>query len=287
MIRLWVQALRIKDWSKNIFVFLPFLVGPRFGLNEFLIKSLAGVFLFGLMSSAVYIFNDIVDIRSDRLHPGKRSRPIASGRINVSTAGLVASFLLILCLLLAGFMDWMFFLTLCAYAVNNLLYSFYLKEKTVVDVMSIAVGFVLRAYAGGFIIGIEITKWLLVCIFTLSLFLGFGKRRMEYEGLRSEAANVRKVHESYSIQKLDLLLATSGGITIVTYMLYTLAPETKAIHGTDKIIFTAPFVIYCIYRYMLKVQEQREGDLVKIIFKDRGFMLAGFLWLMLFVLIVH
>ena len=287
MIRLWIQALRIKDWAKNVFVFLPFLIGPRFGLNEFLIKSLLGVILFGLMSSAVYVFNDIVDVRSDRLHPEKRSRPIASGRISIRLAGLFAFILLILSLVLAAFLDDKYFLTLCAYAANNLLYSFYLKQKTVLDVMSIAVGFVLRAYAGGFVIAIDITKWLLVCIFSLSLFLGFGKRRLEYEGLKGEAASIRKVHESYSIPKLDLLLGTSGAITIVAYMLYTLAPETKALHGTDKIVFTTPFVVYCIYRYMLKVQEQRKGDLVKLIFRDKGFMLAGFLWIVLFVLLIH
>jgi 4-hydroxybenzoate polyprenyltransferase len=176
---------------------------------------------------------------------------------------------------------------LLAYAANNLLYSYYLKKKTVLDVMSIAFGFVVRVYGGGFIIGIEITKWLVACVFALSLFIGFGKRRSEYQDLKAEAVSVRKVHESYTVQKLDLLMGTSAAFTIVTYMLYSLAPETKALYGTENMIFTTPFVIYCICRYMLKVQEERHGDIVEIILKDKGFLLAGTLWIMVVLFVVH
>lgn len=287
MLKLWVQALRIKHWVKNFFVFIPFLVGTKFGINEFLIKSLGGVLLFGLMSSAVYLFNDIVDIQSDRAHPEKRLRPVASGRITLRLAGLVSIFLALLSFVLAALLDVRFFFILGAYAANNLLYSFYFKKKTVLDVMSIAFGFVLRVYAGGVLIGIDITKWLVVCVFALSLFLGFGKRRSEYEDLKSEATKIRIVHESYTIQKLDLLLGTSAAITIVTYMLYALAPETKALHETDSIVFTTPFVVYCIYRYMLKVQEYKQGDPVELILRDRGFLLAGLCWIASLMFLVH
>ncbi len=288
MIKLWFHALRIKHWAKNFFVFVPFLIGVKFGFNEYLIKSLAGVFLFCLMSSAVYLFNDIIDIQSDRAHPEKRLRPIASGQIAVPMALSVSISLLFLSLISALFLNVNFLFILVLYAVNNLLYSYYLKKKTVLDVMSIALGFVMRVYAGGFLIGIDITNWLVACVFTLSLFLGFGKRRAEYEDLKSEAAKTRKVHESYTIPKLDILLGISASITIVTYMLYTMAPETEALHGTDKIIFTTPPVVYCIYRYLLKVQEEGRGEgPVEIILKDRGFILAGCLWIISFMFLIH
>ncbi len=283
----WITALRIREWVKNVFVFLPFLFGPRYGFNIYLLLSVTGVFLFGLLSSAVYLLNDIVDIRSDRLHPEKRFRPIAAGRISATAAAVVSAILFLASISAAWLLNQQFFLALCVYAANNLVYSFYLKKKTVVDVMSIAVGFVLRCYAGAFIIDIDVTKWLLVCILSLSLLLGFGKRRLEIGRLRTDAADIRKVHESYTVDKLNSLLNTSGAVTIVTYMLYTLAPETKAIHGTDRLLFTTPFVIYCVYRYMLKVQESREGDLVRLMFRDRGFVVAGFLWMIVFVWIVH
>jgi len=167
------------------------------------------------------------------------------------------------------------------------LYTYYLKTKTVLDVMSIAAGFVLRVYAGGYLIGIEISNWLVVCVFALSLFMGLGKRRAEFEDLRDGAPRTRKVLESYTIPKLNVLLGISASITIVTYMLYTVSPETAALHGTDKLIFTTPFVVYCVYRFLLKVQEEGRGEPVKLILKDRGFLLAGSLWLVSVLLLVH
>lgn len=288
MLKVWIQTLRIKHWIKNFFVIAPFLVGPKFGINEFFLKSLLGVLLFGLMSSAVYIFNDIVDIKSDREHPEKRFRPIASGKISVHTAIWMSIFLSLISITLAYFLNVKFLLALIVYATNNLLYSFYFKNKTVLDVMSLAFGFVIRTYAGGFLIGIYITNWMVASVFCLSLFLGFGKRRSEIEDLAFEATKVRKVHESYTLQKLNLLLGVSASITIVCYMLYSMAPETIALHGTDKIVFTTPFVIYCIYRYSLKVQEKKRGlGPVEIILRDKGFLLAGCLWVVSFMFLIH
>jgi 4-hydroxybenzoate polyprenyltransferase len=283
----WLNALRVKHWTKTFFVFVPFLVGPKLGLNECLLKSLTGTLLFGMMSSAVYLFNDIVDFPSDSKHPEKRLRPIASGQISLCLAGSVAFALCLLSLLLALFLEFRFLLVLVAYGANNLLYSGYLKRKTVLDVMSIGAGFVMRVYAGGYLIGIEITHWLVVCVFSLSLLLGFGKRRAEYEDYRDQAGRIRKVYECYTIPKLNLLLGVSASITIVTYMLYTMSPETRALHGTDKLIFTTPFVVYCIYRFLLKVQEERQGEPAELILKDRGFVLAGSLWLASILYLTH
>jgi 4-hydroxybenzoate polyprenyltransferase len=287
IVKSWVKTLRIKHWVKNFFVVAPFLTGKRFGFNEYLFLSVSGAFVFALVSSAVYVFNDIVDAPSDRNHPAKRLRPIASGQISIVPAISALVLLLATSLGFAIYLDRKFCLVLVAYAVNGVLYSLYLKRKTVLDVMSIAVGFVMRVYAGGFLIGIEITDWLVVCVFALALFMAFGKRRAEYEDLHDDAWKSRKVHESYTTAKLNTLLGISASVTIVTYMLYAMAPETKALHSTDKLIFTTPFVVYCIYRFLLKVQEENRGEPTELILKDRGFVLAGSAWLISVLYLTH
>lgn len=276
---LWLRALRLKHWTKTFFVVAPFLTGPRRGINEYLFLALAGALLFGLFSSAVYLFNDILDLQYDRRHPIKRSRPIASGQISVPRASAAALLLLVLSLGMGFLLEFRFFLVLLAYGANNFAYSLYLKKKTVVDVLSIAAGFVLRVLAGGYLIDLSVTHWLMASVFALAVMMGFGKRRGEYEELRDGAQTVRLVHESYSIPKLDLLLGISASVTIVTYMLYTMAPETIVLHGTDQLIFTTPFVVYCIYRFALKVQEGSGGDPAELILRDRGFTVAGLSWL--------
>ena len=285
--KVWFQALRIKHWVKNFFVLAPFLLGAHFGLNEYLLRSLQGAFLFCIMSSAVYLLNDIVDMRADQKHPVKQHRPIASGRISPVLAGGVCAGMVILSLLGAIFLGLPFAVLLCLYAANNLLYSFFLKNKTVLDVMSIAIGFVMRIYAGGFLVDVEVSKWLVICVFSLSLMIGFGKRRSELEDLGEAARWTRIVNESYSIPKLNVLLGSSASITIMAYMLYAVSPETVILHGTDRIIFTTPFVVYCIYRFMLKVQEEERGEPVELILKDRGFVFAGLFWLVSILYLVH
>jgi 4-hydroxybenzoate polyprenyltransferase len=287
MIKRWFSALRVKHWIKNFFVLAPFLISAKFGVNEYLVLTLTGVALFCMASSAIYLFNDVVDLRFDKHHPVKSKRPIASGEISAGTAITVSALLLILALIASYLLNLKFFLLLVAYVANNLLYTFYLKKKTVLDVISIAVGFVLRVFAGGYIIDIEITKWLVTCVFSLSLVFGFGKRRTEYQDLKDDASLSREVQVSYSVEKLNLLLAISSSVTIVAYMLYTMAPETRELHGTDNILFTTPFVVYAVYRYMLKVQEDNTGGPVELMLRDRGFLLAGFLWLVTFLSIVH
>jgi len=288
MIAVWLKAIRVKHWIKNFFVLAPFLASYQFGFNIFLVKSVAGFFLFSLLSSAVYLFNDVIDIDSDRLHPEKKSRPIAAGKISIVQAGSVSFLLACLSLFLSFQLHSYFFFCLLAYAINNVLYSLWLKNRTIIDIMSIAAGFVLRTYAGGVLVDVVVTNWMIASVFCLSLLLGFGKRRVEIENLQDRAVMTRKVQEFYDISKLNVLLGVSASITIVTYMLYSLAPETKALHNTDDLIFTTPFVVYCVFRYLLKVQEKDRGSgPVEIILHDKAFCLAGLLWLLSFLLIIH
>jgi 4-hydroxybenzoate polyprenyltransferase len=287
-IGVWFRAFRIKHWIKNFFVLAPFLVGPKFGFNTYLVKAFFAVLCFNFFSSSVYLFNDIVDIESDQEHPVKRNRPIASGQISIPIAIVVSILLAVFSLVAAFMVNSLFFLVLVTYGLNNILYSFFLKHKTVLDVMSIAFGFVLRAYGGGFAIELTITHWMAACVFSLALVLGFGKRRSEIEELKGHASNVRKTHKSYTPYKLNVLLAVSASITIVTYMLYCMAPETKTLHDTNYLIFTTPFVLYCIYRYMLKVQEEIGGvGPVELILSDKGFLTAGILWVLSLLFLFH
>jgi len=254
----------------------------------YLVKSVAGFFLFCLLSSAVYLFNDLIDIDSDRLHPEKKSRPIAAGEISIFQARSVSFLLASLSLLISFQLHHYFFFCLLAYAINNVLYSFWLKNITIIDIISIAVGFVLRTYAGGVLVDVVVTNWMIASVFCLSLLLGFGKRRAEFENLQDNAVMTRKVLKSYDISKLNLLLGVSASITIVTYMLYSLAPETKALHNTDNIIFTTPFVVYCVFRYLFKIQEKDRGSgPVEIILHDKAFCLVGLLWLFSLLIIIH
>jgi 4-hydroxybenzoate polyprenyltransferase len=287
MLRVWFQALRIKHWVKNFFVLAPFLLGAHFGLNEYLPRALEGAFLFCLMSSAVYLFNDVVDARADQKHPIKRNRPIASGKISPVLASGVYAGLLALSLLGAFRLSFPFAMILCLYAANNVLYSFFLKKKTVLDVMSIAIGFVMRVFAGGFLVEVDVSNWLVICVFSLSLLIGFGKRRSEFEDLGEAARLTRRVNESYSIPKLNVLLGSSASIAILAYMLYAVSPETRLLHGTDKIIFTTPLVVYCIYRFTLKVQEGERGEPVELVLGDQGFVFAGLLWLISMIYLAH
>ncbi len=288
MIATWLRALRVKHWIKNFFVLAPFLASYQFGFNVFLIKGIAGFFLFSLLSSAVYLFNDVIDIDFDRLHPEKKSRPIAAGEISIFQAKSVSFLLASIALLLSFQLHHYFFFCLTAYAVNNVLYTFWLKNQSIIDIISIAVGFVLRTYAGGFLVDVVVTNWMIASVFCLSLLLGFGKRRVEIENLQDNAVITRKVLELYDISKLNLLLGVSASITIVTYMLYSLAPETKVLHNTDNIIFTTPFVVYCVFRYLLKIQEKnRESGPVEIILHDKVFCLVGLLWLFSLLFIIH
>lgn len=283
----WIRAIRLKHWTKNFFVLAPFLLSPRFGVNEYLVRASIAVALFGLLASAVYLVNDVRDMESDRLHPKKRHRPIPSGRISVRSALMVAGIFAVSAFLAGALLGPRFLAALVVYALNNVAYILLLKQKTVADVMSIALGFVIRVFAGGYAVDIEVTEWLVACVFSLSVLLGFGKRRGEYEELREGARGVRLVHESYTIPKLNLLLGVSAAVTIVAYMLYTMAPETSALHGTEDLLYTTPLVAYCIYRYTLKVQEPGGGDPVEVVFRDSGFTMAGLAWILLFLWLIR
>jgi 4-hydroxybenzoate polyprenyltransferase len=274
-----LRTCRPHQWGKNIFVLAPLLFSRLITDGNALLGGLTAFACFCLWSSAVYCWNDLLDAAADRQHPRKCNRPIAAGRISPAFAAFLGLFLVVEAGLVAWtFLPLVFLLYGLLYLANSFLYCLVLKHRVIADVMSIAIGFVLRLMAGCAAIGVQPTSWILVCGFSLALLLGFGKRRLEIAAL-AEPGKYRHTLEYYTAETLNVLLSTASAVCLLTYMLYTVAPQTVELHHTDKLIFTVPFVAYGIFRYLFRVQEGRFDGPVEMLLKDRIFLLNGLLWL--------
>jgi len=242
---------------------------------------------FCFLSSSVYILNDLIDFENDKKHPRKKYRPIPSGLISKKTAVIAAIILCTSGLGLAFYINTYFITVSLLYIFNNIAYSFVLKEKVVADVISISIGFVLRFLGGAYAVDVETSRWFLICTFSLSLFLGLGKRRAEIEMLGKNAVNTRAVLRKYTKEKVDSALACACAMTLVTYMLFATDSGTFEKHHSDKFIYTVPIVAYCVIRYMFRVQEGDGDGPVEILLKDKGFIIAGICWIVMSMFIVY
>jgi len=252
------------------------------------LKTLAGFALFCLLSSSVYILNDILDRESDRRHPLKSNRPIARGDIKISTAVVLFVILALLSLGLSYRLSPSFALTALVYFVLNLLYSLYLKHVVIIDVMCIALFFVLRAVAGAVVIGVEISAWLIVCTTLLALFLGFGKRRHELMLLDNQATDHRKSLSEYSQYFLDQMISVVTASTVIAYAFYTLSPEVESKLGTRHMDLTIPFVLYGVFRYLYLIhRKEGGGSPTQMLLNDKPILANIILWLISVVLIVY
>jgi 4-hydroxybenzoate polyprenyltransferase len=271
------RLVRARQWTKNVFVLLPLLFSGEGLWSTKLVNALLAVGSFCLISSAVYVFNDLVDVARDRKHPRKCHRLIAAGVIGSGTAVMVVMGLLlagcaVMLLLPAGVMA-----IGGLYLVNSVGYCLWLKRVVLLDVLMIANGFVLRLLAGCSAIGVEASAWIVACGFSLALALGFGKRRAEL-AVVGPGNECRQVLRDYSRSKLDTLMGISVAICLLCYMLYTLAPETIALHRTRYLVYTVPPVAYGLFRYLLKVQDGTGDDPTEILVCDPVFGLTGFVW---------
>jgi decaprenyl-phosphate phosphoribosyltransferase len=282
----FLRLCRPKDWVKNVFLLVPVLfTGALYQPATYGVLLLAFV-CFCLWSSAVYLVNDTVDADLDRRHPRKRQRPIAAGRIRpagaLSMAGVLAG---AAALAAAALLPSRFLLLGALYLANSLVYCLFLKHKVIVDVLLIAIGFVLRILAGCAVLACQPSSWIIICGFSLALVLGFGKRRTEVVNL-SWRSEVRPSLRCYDNAKLDVLLAICCSICLLSYMLYTLAAETVAFHGTRQLMYTIPFVAYGLFRFVFKIQEGKGDGPTDILLHDRIFLLNGLLWSLAVVLIL-
>jgi len=264
-----LQALRPKQWLKNLFVFAPLLFGKAFLDPHKVNLALIAFGLFSAMASSVYILNDILDVERDRLHPSKKDRPIASGRLPIPLAAVLGILLGAGALTLAFIHMPPLATILAIYASVNIAYSLGLKHVVILDIFAIAVGFVLRVFGGAVAIEVEASRWLLTCTIFISLFLAACKRRGEIT-LVGDSNATRAVLRSYSIGYVDQIINLSAAGTVMTYALYTLDPVTIAKLHTHDLIFTLPFVIYGVLRYMHIVQHKGQGGSpTEALLKDR------------------
>lgn len=274
-----VRSMRPAQWVKNVLVFAPLVFAQQALDRHAAARSLAAFAIFCLASGAVYLINDLLDRASDREHPLKRRRPIAAGELSAATAAAAAVLVAAGALLCALLLDRRLALALAAYLLVNLLYSRVLKHLVILDVMTIASGFVLRVVAGGIAVGVALSSWLLLCTSLLALFLGFGKRRHELVLLEVNAPTHRPILSEYSPYFLDQLIAVVTTSTLVTYALYTMDPLVHQKLGTPHLPLTIPFVLYGIFRYLYLVHQKHEGgDPSQIVFSDRPLLVNVLLW---------
>jgi 4-hydroxybenzoate polyprenyltransferase len=278
MLTALLKTIRPRQWTKNVFVFAALVFDKQLLLPGPFLRTLAGFGLFCLISSSVYIFNDLADIEADRQHPEKQHRPIPSGQLPVGLAWVAGLLLLGLALVPGYLLAPDFAVVLGIYFALIMAYSKWLKHVPIVDVLILAAGFVLRVHAGVTLIHVErFSPWLYVVMTLLALYLGFGKRRAELALLAQGAGSHRKVLDGYTIPLLDQFILIVSGTTIVAYSLYTFsAPNLPPNHS---MMLTIPFVLYAIFRYLYLIQVKHAGGAPEeILLSDRPFQLSLFLW---------
>jgi 4-hydroxybenzoate polyprenyltransferase len=259
-----LREARPQQWVKNFIVFAALLFSQNMGHGGLFLRAFIAFIVFCLLSGGVYIFNDIVDLETDKLHPTKRKRPLALGELTVQAASVGSGIFIAAGMIVSLFLGSSFAGVSAIYLVLGVLYSLYLKRVMILDVLVISVGFVLRAIAGvealrGPVPGIELSPWLLVCTMFLALFMGFGKRRHEVALLGSVAAEHRGTLGQYSLSFLDGLIYALMAATLISYSIYSISPATMAKFHSTNMVLTIPFVVYGIFRYTFLVTQEKEG----------------------------
>ncbi|MFN0158656.1 MAG: decaprenyl-phosphate phosphoribosyltransferase [Bacteroidota bacterium] len=284
-----LKLMRPKQWVKNLFVFAPVIFAK--GLFDpiqitLALKAFAG---FCLAASAVYIINDIADIDADRGHPEKKYRPLAAGTMSISGAGILLGLLLVCTTLIALTMPPMYASILATYVLMNIAYSIKLKEVVLLDVFIIASGFMMRVLAGAFAIGAAVSSWIVLCTLFISLFLGFAKRRGELVASQSVGtSSERKVLNLYSVGFIDQMLTIAASGTVIAYALYTVAPRTVEVFGTDQMIYTTIFVLYGVFRYLYLIHTTTSTENpTNAIISDRTTLIVAGLWITTCVFLIY
>lgn len=276
----WIKLLRPHQWVKSGFVFVGLLFGHGWQNPALVVQVLLAAAAFSLAASAVYVGNDLADRESDRQHPDKCRRPLASGAIGVQAALTLGALCLALALVLAWLASPVVLGIIVAYLLLNVGYTLGLKHVVLLDVFIISAGFMLRILAGTIGVGISPSNWLLLCGLMVTLFLGFAKRRAELKALEEDAGSHRRVLDDYDPVLLDKLIGVCAAATIVSYSLYTVSPETVALHGTDRLVATVPFVVYGMFRYLFLLHRRAGGgDPAAQLLTDRHLLAACVGWL--------
>ena len=279
MLKPLVRSLRPAQWAKNLFVLAPAVFGGLLLDEKTVVRVGLALVAFCFASSAVYLINDIRDREEDRKHPLKRFRPLAAGTLKMPVAVAAVVLLTAVAAVISARLGISFGLILAGYLLLNLLYTLWLKHMVILDVMSISLGFVLRVEAGAEASGLEVSRWLFLCTIFLALFLAFSKRRHEITLLAGAAVNQRRVLDQYSPAFLDQMINVVTASAVVSYALYSVAPETVQKYGTADLVFTIPMVLYGIFRYLyLMYQQPGERNPTEAILRDPPFLINIVLW---------
>ena len=289
MIKNYLKLIRIPQWIKNFFVFVPLLFSQHLFDSDYFLTVSTGFLAFCFTTSAVYIFNDIVDVDADRAHPVKKLRPIASGKISKLSAIIFAIILLIIVLVLTTFFNLSFTISLAIYFILNVFDTTTLKHIVLLDIFSIAAGFLIRVIAGALIINVEISSWLLLTTMFISLFLAVMKRQSELRLVaEDETAATRKVLSNYSLDFTSQMATIAASAVIICYALYTVSSRTVSIFGTEKLIYTTPFVVFGIFRYMFLVYLNKKGEnTTEIMITDLPMIFTVLLYILTTTLIIY
>ena len=283
-----VLSLRPSQWTKNLIIFAALMFGQRLFDVWAVLYTLAAFIIFCALSGVVYLVNDVADREADRNHPVKCRRPIASGAVSVQLALATAGILTVLALGTAFWLKPAFAMVGALYLLLLGSYSGPLKHVVIIDVLSIAIGFVLRAIAGAVVIDVAISHWLLILTILLALFLALSKRRHELVLLADGATSHRRILQEYSPYLLDQMISVVTASTLVAYAFYTVSPETVAKFGTDGLVWTVPFPLYGIFRYLYLVhQREGGGSPAEMLLTDRPLLICVALWALTVVAIIY
>lgn len=285
----YFKLFRVSQWIKNLFVFVPLLFSLHLFQDNYFVTSFRAFITFCFASSFVYIINDIVDIEADRTHPEKKHRPIASGKISVKMALIYSAVLFLIILILMTTFNSTFNYAVIGFLVLNLLYSFSFKHIVILDVFSIAAGFSIRVLAGAFAIDVEISSWLILTTMFISLFLGVMKRHSELSVIPENSnSSTRKVLEHYNLDFANQMATVAAAGVIICYALYTVASRTISVFGTENLIYTTPFVVFGIFRYMYLVYKFDKGEnTTKIMVTDIPMILTILSYTAVTILIIY
>ena len=290
-----IKLLRPYQWLKNLFVFAPVFFNGSVLDIDYLLPSFMVFFSFCMAASSIYCFNDIYDAETDRMHPIKRNRPIASGAVSKN----MGYCLMIICLVLSIIMIFSFcwhsdsariiiFTLILFYVLLNIAYCVWLKHKAIVDVFIIAMGFVIRIYAGGAATGIELTNWLVLMTFLLALFLAFAKRRDDVAMYETTGKVVRDNITRYTLDYMNQVIGIIASVTMVCYIMYTVSPEVIDRFHSSKIYLTSVFVLAGIVRYLqVTMVDEKSGSPTKVLLHDKFIQSCVFGWILSFVLIIY
>ena len=277
----YIELMRPKQWYKNLLLFVGLVFSKELGEIDLVLLAILGFLAFCALSGGVYTLNDIIDRDRDKLHPRKGQRPIPSGRVSVGSAAAFSAVLIAAGLVVSFFLDWLFLLAAFAYLAEAISYTLFFKNHAIVDALTLATGFVIRAYAGTVAVDVPISAWLVICVFLLALFLAFGKRRHEMALMGDQAENHRATLKDYTLHMVDDMMSVSTATLIMAYAMYTFLATNQYM------MFTIPFAIYGLLRYTFLVHMADKGGEPEQIFRDLPSLINIVLWVIAVVVILY